>query len=290
MGEKKKRLQRFFANHPNCCFCAGERLATTEDHQPGRVFFRGREWPEGFSFPACEQCNAVSRESERVLAVLIHGHADDADRSKYQTNLRSVYRDYPEEIGALVTTTREKRNILKTKGLARPHGVALDDLPIVKMNKAFWEPHFEMLARKLLLALHYQCFGQPLSRQGALWYYIHTNADFAAGEFPEEVLEIANRIATPVRNKQALHKQFLVRWNVVEDRSGGLFLAQLQRMLTITGITTENLSAFERDRPKAVLRPFGPWLIVNLSPSKSRNVGRVSQRGLGITVTSALIG
>ena len=233
MGEKKRRLQRFFADNPNCCFCAGERLATTEDHQPGRVFFKGREWPEGFSFPACEQCNAVSRESERVLGVLIHGHADDPERSKYQTNLRSVYRDYPKELDSLVTTAREKRDILRVKGLSRSPGIAFGDLPIIKIRKDFWEPHY------------YQCFGRPLSRRGALWYYIHTNADFAAGEFPEEVLEIANRIATPVRNKQALDKQFLVRWNVVEDHSGGVFLAQLQRMLTVTGITTENLEAFE---------------------------------------------
>jgi len=259
MGDKKRRLDRFFAEHPKCCFCAGDRIASTVDHQPGRVFFKGREWPEGFSFPACAQCNAVSRESERILAVLIHGHAGDLDRTKYQMNLRSVSRDYPKEIAELVTTVREKRNFLKNKGLVSPPGVALDDLPMIKMGKDFWEPHFETLARKLLLALHYQCFARPLSRQGALWYYVHTNADFAAGEFPAEVLEIANRLATPVRNKKLLHEQFLVRWNVVDDQSGGVFLAQLQRMLTITGITTENLSAFAEDRPDIVFGPFGPW-------------------------------
>ena len=259
MGEKNRRLKRFFAEHPKCCFCAGERTATTEDHQPGRVFFKDREWPEGFSFPACDECNAVSRESERVLAVLIHGNAADSDRIRYQTNLRSVYRDYPDEIDALVTTTREKRHILKAKRLERPRGVALDDLPLIKMPAEFWESHFQMLARKLLLALHYQCFGRPLPRNGALSYYVHTNADFAAGDFPAEVLEIATRLAIPVRNKRQLHDQFSVRWNVVEDQSGAVFLAQLQKMLTITGITTETPEAFGEDRPEHWFGPFGPW-------------------------------
>jgi hypothetical protein len=259
MGERSRRLQRFIAEHPNCCFCAGERPTTTEDHQPGRIFFKGREWPEGFSFPACEQCNAVSRGSERVLGVLIHGHAEDADRTKYQANLRSVYRDYPNEIGALVTTTREKREILRTKRLETPHGIALEQIPLIKMPKDFWEAHFRMLARKLLLALHYQCLGRPLPRHGALWYYVHTNADFAAGDFPAEVFEIASRLAMPVRNKQQLHDQFSVRWNVVEDRSGALFLVHLQKLLTITGITTETPEAFEEDKPEDWLGPFGPW-------------------------------
>jgi hypothetical protein len=259
MGERGRRLQRFFAEHPNCAFCAGEQLATTEDHQPGRIFFKKREWPEGFSFPACEQCNAVSRESERVLGVLIHGHSGDPDRTKYQTNLRSVYGDYPDKIGELVTTTREKRDILKAKRLDMPRGIALDDLPLIKMPADFWEPHFQMFARKLLLALHYQCFGRPLPRHGALSYYVHTNADFAAGDFPAEVLEVATRLAIPVRNKRQLHDQFSVRWNVVEDHSGAVFLAQLQKMLTITGITTETPEAFGEEKPEHWLRPFGPW-------------------------------
>jgi hypothetical protein len=259
MGEKNQRLKRFFAEHPKCCFCAGERPATTEDHQPGRVFFQDREWPEGFSFPACEECNAISRESERLVAVLVHGHSGDEDRTKYRKNLRSVSRDYPGEIRKLITTKREKRDILKVKGLGRPRGAALEDLPIIKMRKAFWEPHFRMLSRKLLLAFHYQCFARPLPRHGAIWYYIHTNADLAAGEYPAEILEIANRLTTPVRNRRMLHDQFLIRWNVVEDHSGAVFLTQLQKVLTITGITTEVPEAFEKNRPGEALRPFGPW-------------------------------
>ncbi len=68
MGEAKQRLKRFLEKHPRCCFCGGEVAATTEDHQPGRVFFRDRQWPENFSFPACEPCNAAGGDYRLIAA------------------------------------------------------------------------------------------------------------------------------------------------------------------------------------------------------------------------------
>jgi hypothetical protein len=44
MGDSKRRKNRFFAEHPRCCFCGGDNEATTEDHQPARGLFDGRRW------------------------------------------------------------------------------------------------------------------------------------------------------------------------------------------------------------------------------------------------------
>jgi hypothetical protein len=209
------------------------------------------------SFPACDQCNAVSRTSERIIGVLVHGHADDEDRNAYKRNLESVRREFPQEIKALLTTRIEQRKILKSAGLSLPAGLALDDVPIVTMRREFWDPHLEMLARKLLLAVHYQCFGSSLSRSGGLWYYIHTNFNFAADQYPKEVLETAKRFATPIRNKRYLNDQFLIRWTVVENSSTGMFIMQLQKRLVITGFTTEEPDRFPDQED--ILTPFGPW-------------------------------
>lgn len=138
MGEQRRRKERFLREHPYCCFCGGHTLATTEDHQPGRVFFRNREWPEGFVFPACVPCNAASRNSERILGVLIHGHADDDDRSVYQKNLESVRREFPEQIQNLIMTTREARNVFKDRGLKTPRGFTFSEIPLVKIHHEFW--------------------------------------------------------------------------------------------------------------------------------------------------------
>jgi hypothetical protein len=258
VGEKNRRLKRFFAEHPRCCFCAGKNAATTEDHQPGRIFFKNREWPEGFSFPACLECNQASRTSERIIGVLVHGHADDGDRSHYRKNLESVRAEFPDEISAMLTTRIEQRRILKSAGIALGPGIALDDVPIVTMRRSFWEPHFTVLSRKVLLALHYQCFSSPLSRSGGIWHHIHTNFDFVAKEYPAEMLEVANRLATPVRNKRFLGDQFLVRWNVAQDSPTAVFVAQLQKRLVITGFTTEEPDRF-REKDIRPLKPFGPW-------------------------------
>ena len=256
MGERKSRRQRFFAEHPFCCFCGGQAPATTEDHQPGRVFFKDREWPEGFSFPACDPCNAASKNSERILAVLIHGHGSDENRSAYQANLESVRREFPDEIGRMIPTRSEIRNVFKSKGLQRPFGIPLSDIPLVKFGGEFWEKHLKMLGRKLLLALHYQCFGKPLSHKGGMWCYLHTNVNFAAGEFPEELIELTANVALPMRSRRYLHNQFSVRWGYATDSRSAVFVAQLQKLLVVSGFTSEEPDQFGSDWNDDLLRPF----------------------------------
>lgn len=256
MSERRLRRERFFEQHPNCCFCGGFVPATTEDHQPGRIFFKERQWPEGFVFPACENCNAVSRQSERVLGVLIHGEADASDRKRYRANLESVRREFPDAIEALIPTAREVRNIFRDRDLAKPEGMLFGEIPLIKLDKGFWHPHFEMFAQKLLLALHYQCFSVPLSSQGGMWIYIHSNVDFLAGDYPREILEMAEHIALPTRQKRYLGDQFTVRWNFVLDPRTAIFVAQLQRRFVISGITTEAPHEFVKVDNEGTVRPF----------------------------------
>lgn len=257
MNDRRRRRDAFFKAHPYCCFCGGTSPATTEDHQPGRLFFKGREWPEGFVFPACEPCNAASRLSEKVMALLIHGEADSNDRGKFEGVLRSVNAEFPHLVPSMLPgSTREIRQILAERDVARPEGVAFADLPLIKLDKTFWEPHLTMFARKLLLALHYQCFGSALSSTGAIWHFVHTNFDRAAGEFPEELLQLAKNIAIPSRQKKLLGDQFGIRWNVVPDQRSGLFVAQFHGRLAVSGITTETPERFKKAWKHAPLRPF----------------------------------
>lgn len=75
MGEAKRKQynrEQFLQEHPWCTYCGG--LATTTDHCPPRCFFRRREWPETYEFPACGPCNQEARRDEQVLAVLARHH------------------------------------------------------------------------------------------------------------------------------------------------------------------------------------------------------------------------
>lgn len=205
MGDNRRRRSEFFARHPFCCFCGGRRLATTIDHQPGRVFFNKRRWPEGFAFPACEQCNNVSRDAERVMAILIHGECDNEDRGKFQKNLASVRRDFPGLVDSMIPkSTNEVRRILRKKNISREPWETFSEVPLVKLKLDHWQSHIDIFSRKILLALHYQCFGRPLHSTGLLWFLSFTNFDFASGEFPQKLIEIAEKLSIPLRKNQNL--------------------------------------------------------------------------------------
>src|SRR5258708_31634045 len=70
MGMSKLKRAQFFSAHPWCCFCGGSAPATTEDHIPSRAIFDSSNWPEGYSFPACDACNGLTRFDEIIIAML----------------------------------------------------------------------------------------------------------------------------------------------------------------------------------------------------------------------------
>lgn len=257
MGDRRRRRDAFFAQHPRCCFCSGLNAATTEDHQPGRVFFRGRVWPEGFVFPACEQCNQVSAESEKLMAVLIHGDGSEDDRGQFRKLLSSVRRSYPNLIdGMLPSSANEIRAILRKKGIGKPEGMAFSDVPVIKLDPAFWRGHFETFTRKLLLAFHYRTFSTPLSPTGAIWAFQHTNVDYAAGHFPDELIGYADQLVRPARQKVLLDRQFSLRRTAVAEHKTGLYVAQFHDRLAVSGVTTESVPLFSEGVKPSLMKPF----------------------------------
>lgn len=256
MGQSKQAKRAFYEAHPFCCFCGGLTKAETIDHQPARVFFKGRQWPEGFAFPACDQCNQVSKGAKRVLAMLIHGEGEETD-GKYAAHVASLEREFPGLVKSMLPdSTREIRNILKKKNLNRPGGVSFSEVPLVKLKTDFWQPHIELFSRKIMLALHYQCFKVPLSSSGRLWFFNNTNVDFMAGDFPSEMLAMMGNLARPTRQNRFLDDQFLVRWGFSDQGPTGIFSAQFQGKFTVSGITATQPDIFIDSWIDKTYRPF----------------------------------
>ena len=224
-----------------CCFCGGLSVATTEDHWPPRSFFRNRAWPEGFVFPACESCNKTSCSSEQVIGLLLHGSHDGHDRAAFQRVIKGVRQDFPEVFEKLFPSSgRERRNMLRKSGIEKPAGVTLSEIPMVNLPMKVWKPHFDMLARKMMLALHYQAFGAPLSKQGLIWHTVHTNADKKSEEYLHEFLQVANIKVSPLRAKKSLADQFELLWQFDADRKTAVWAFAFHRRLAFTGVTTED--------------------------------------------------
>jgi hypothetical protein len=240
LGQRKARRIAFFRDHPNCCFCGGLNLATTEDHWPPRSIFRGRAWPEGFVFPACVFCNESSRVTEKLLGLLLHGSHDEEDRSEFRQIVASIRKDFPGLIEEMLPNgANEVRRILRHKGIAKPENILLDQIPLIKLEVSTWQPHFDLFARKMMLALHYQCFRRPLSAKGRLWYVMHTNADAVAGEYPREFLAFANLQLEPQRNRILLNDQFNLRWQFEPVTVSGVWTFSFHNRVAFTGITSE---------------------------------------------------
>lgn len=247
MGARKMRRALFFSENPCCCFCGGNEPATTEDHQPARTYFENRAWPEGFVFPACQACNEVTRKSEKILSLLIIGNSKKLDNDRYIDLAKSIVREYPDLIESMIPKNgSEIRRILRENGLKKPVGHPYSNFPILKLDRDFWDEHITNVGRKIILALHYQCFGEPLSSNGGMSLWFHTNFDWAAGRFPEEILELTENFVLPVRQARYLGDQFSVRWTFVEEPRCGLFIVHLQGALTISGITSERPADFKQ--------------------------------------------
>ena len=113
MGERNRRRRFFFEQHPVCCFCGGRTQATTVDHSPSRSIFFERRWPEGYAFPACENCNSATRLDELLVAMLSRVNSgastpahEDAEIAKY---LADVANNFPGLLEAMRPTAEQLR-------------------------------------------------------------------------------------------------------------------------------------------------------------------------------------
>lgn len=245
MGEASRRKKQFLEDHPLCCFCGGARPSSTIDHQPARVFFANREWPEGFVFPACLECNAASKEAENALSLLLSPESE-AGTPDRRNRIDWIKRHQPEIIRDILSLpTREKRKIAKELGIAREFGQAYADLPIAKFNKDIWDPYLQIFARKIMLALYYQTFSRVLPREGWMALIIESNVQIAKRGFPL-LSEIAPRLVKPRRSNRYLNDQLVVRFDFASDLDVAVYVVSLHGILFFSAVVSGDPELFKR--------------------------------------------
>lgn len=255
MGAATQRRRQFLAANPRCAFCAGEGAAEEEDHQPARAFFRDRKWPERFVFPACGACNRISGDAENVVSLLAFDPTADNDRTVYQERVAYLRTENPELLDRLSMSANEKRRAMEKLGFSKPLGALFSDISMVRLESSIWDPYVRLVGRKIMLALHYQCFGEPLSRSGGLWLYWQTNTSYQA-IVNKDILDLASRFVQPIREKKCLSDQFSIRWNSLTDPKCGLFIVHLQKALVFGGITAEKPELVPDKLRSKALRPL----------------------------------
>jgi hypothetical protein len=101
MGEatrKNRSKAAILTASPWCIYCGGIEQATTVDHMPPRMMFRGKLRPGQFEFPACERCNTGTKASDLVASFLgrIFPDAESVlDQEDMQKVLRGMANNMP---------------------------------------------------------------------------------------------------------------------------------------------------------------------------------------------------
>ena len=156
------KRQRFLGEHPYCCFCGGSAPATTSDHVPPRACFPDGFSPEGFEFPACDNCNRGTKRDDQIFgfyAMLLD--FSEANRSKSHTEKLSKLRqgianNYPEALPDVLSA----RPVCTFGSVVTPSPIA-----IATSTPAAFREAAASIGQKLTHALYYRERGTALSSQ-----------------------------------------------------------------------------------------------------------------------------
>lgn len=228
VGEAKKRKERLADGSALCIFCGGQRVATTEEHCPPRALFREKKWPEGYVFPACEECNGGTSDDDLMVAFLAQLSEAGNAHKKTAGLMYQVKRQFPGFIeGMFQRSTAEARRLGRKVRLRPGPGETYRELPVVKLPE---EAHksVSVLARKLTKAIYFKQTQSIFPTDGGIMFQWFTNAqkmEHGRIVLLDAVAHFAAMSAPKRRNGKDLTDQFDYKYSV--DKSGELHLLQV---------------------------------------------------------------
>jgi len=245
MGDRKRRKDAFLKAHPICCFCGGATPATTEDHVPCRAVFDQRVWPEGYSFPACENCNALTRHDENVLAFLTRINPgekplSDSQKSEMQRCMAAMHRTYPEAFLALRPSPNYVRGFLKERGIQRPPGAFLHDVPILQISRPEFVNPFRQFGIKLFCALHYKHWGRIVTHDETIAMRMLTNVQLQDGILTEDIFKMLNGRPKISRSKTGLEEQFDYIYAMSIEQTLAAYICKFRESFVLMGVVTSS--------------------------------------------------
>lgn len=222
MGQAKQRENAFLKAQPTCIFCGGSTPATTVDHQPARSLFDQKQWPEGYDFPACYDCNQASRKYENVLALLVRISAEEpqnnTQRAEIQKYITAMGNNFPDLLKVL--STSEKRQFFREEGLPKPPKTTFQEMGLVGIESGLAEEAIEFFFRKLFRALHYKHTGKIVPADAGFFLRWYTNAYTHRLDFFERVANALQGRPVIKRNGRGLEDQFCYAYAVASDAKG----------------------------------------------------------------------
>jgi hypothetical protein len=217
MGDAARKLSKtkeLLQAHPWCIYCGVP--ATTTDHCPPRSFFKSRQWPDTYEYPACEPCNRSARLDEQALATLIRADtlegATDTERLEWERLATGVKNNQPHLVAEWESISRNqiKHSLRLAYGregdLRRQRGWgALNIGPLthavierfmIKLSKALYYRHNEKIFDGVLYIHH-----------------INRLSMDTTPEYLKSIYHMAPALPEIKRNGKSLFDQFVYRFN-----------------------------------------------------------------------------
>lgn len=249
------KRQRFFETHPTCCFCGGEQAAVQIDHIPARHLFRNRNWPEGYEFPACADCNKASSIDELVMGWIVRIQLSDLtpeDEAEMSAALEKLHARRPEWVAQMKEFSR-----VETRRALREHGLSglnrgRDEVYMVSVPEPFADA-MNRYGAKLGRALYYRHTGRIIPEGGHVSVKALTNTQFMSAKFPRERFRLLDVVPAVSRGKRDLSDQFAYRYAAPSDSLGAAFLVQFRESTAMLILVNESREAYEAARARTAV-------------------------------------
>lgn len=257
MGNGRRKRQEFLGQHPLCCFCGGNTASVERDHVPGRAFFADRHWPEGFEFPACEQCNRATRNIEQVAALLSFINTDvPPGIDEIFKRVHAAENNNPGLLEEMKPTLQQLKTAREKYGLMPPAGEDITAMRVRFVSGPIVSNAMAQFSRKLLCALFYKHTNQILRSAGVIATRWYTNVQINAEEIDRALAKVTPNVPVLERNTMVLNDQFFYRYGIVDTKRVGAFLAFFRQSFAILGVVNQDANELNIKDGVAVMHPY----------------------------------
>ena len=232
--QRRKSKQALLRDNPFCIFCGGTKRATTIEHCPPRIMFRGKQRPHELVFSSCAQCNSGTRRSDLVASLLGRVYPDGTglDSADLKKVLQAVSNNVPGLLQEMMLSDAEH---LAAK---MPIGWAL------RANGPILTSHILTFGAKLGLALHFAHHQRPVPTSGGVMPIWFSNVQAGRGEIPPELLAMLPAPRTMTQGKKHVGDQVQYSWTTTDQRHHTLLYATFRQSFAIAATTADDRTKF----------------------------------------------
>jgi hypothetical protein len=248
MGEakrKKSATARFIAQYPQCCFCAGERPATTREHMPPKAAFDYSHRPDKLIMPACDQCNGETSTADLVTAVVcrwgyINTEQENADHHRLISQVRKQAAELLQEWTKPIDRESVRAH-LEAHGVQVPPDAGMASIGPLTIRQ------LNLFAYKFALAIYFEKFRECLPETGRVSGFWRTKEDFGRQGIPPKLLAMMTQYGTLEQGKWNTREIFEYRFETNRDDGLLACLGRFRGNLFVTGLATRDASLLPKD-------------------------------------------